>query len=61
MSRSERKKELQRRRHRKLKIARFTQRATKASFSERAHLAAKIRSLTPGGEQIIERLSLEDR
>jgi len=36
-------------------------RVEKASVSEKAHLATKIRNLTPGAEEIIERLNLEER
>lgn len=35
--------------------------AGKASPSEKAHLAAKIRRLTPGAEDLIVRIGLEDR
>ena len=36
-------------------------RAEKANASEKVVIAAKIRNLTPGAEQIIQNLSLEDR
>jgi hypothetical protein len=42
-------------------MSRIKRRAEKASVSEKGHLAAKIRSLTPGGEEIIERMGLEER
>ena len=61
MGSSERQRELRRRRHRKVKMAHIKQRADKASVSEKAHLATKIRNLTPGAEEIIERLNLEER
>ncbi len=61
MSCSERRKELKRRRHRKLKVQQLVQRAEKASVSEKAVIAGKLRSLTPGAEQIVERLGLEER
>jgi len=58
---SERRRELKRRRHRKVKIDKIRQKATKASVSEKAILAGKIRRLTPGADQIIENLTLEER
>ncbi len=33
----------------------------KATVSEKAHIAEKIRQLTPGGERVIEHLALEER
>lgn len=61
MSCSERRKELKRRRHRKTKVAHLRRRAEKANASEKVVLAAKIRNLTPGGEEIVQQLNLEDR
>ena len=61
MASSERQKELRRRRHRKVKMTHIKRRVEKASVSEKAHLASKIRNMTPGAEEIIERLSLEER
>lgn len=61
MSCSERRKELKRRRHRKIKVAHLRRRAEKANASEKAAIAAKIRNLTPGGEQVVRQLNLEDR
>jgi len=58
---SERKRELRRRRHRKKKIAGFTRKLTTATVSEKAIIADKLRSLTPGGEVIIESWELEKR
>ena len=58
---SERQKEIKRRRHRKLRVNQIKQRAEKASVSEKAHLASKLRALTPGAEVIIDALSLEER
>jgi hypothetical protein len=57
----ERYKELRRRRHRKKKLRIFKRRLAKATASERAHIAAKIRELTPGAEVIIANLGLEER
>ncbi len=61
MSCSERRKELKRRRHRKKKVTKLKQRAEKGSVADKAAAAGKIRLLTPGGEEIIERLALEER
>ena len=58
---SERRKELKRRRHRQHKVAKFRRQAEKASVSEKAGIAVKLRQLTPGAEQIITELGLEDR
>jgi hypothetical protein len=58
---SERKRELRRRRHRKKKMAILVRKLAKATVSERTVIADKLRSLTPGGEQIIARLELEKR
>ena len=58
---SERRKELKRRRHRHKKMARLMRRVEKASVSEKAHISQKIRKMTPGAEQIVERLGLEQR
>jgi hypothetical protein len=57
----ERQKELKRRRHRKKKLKVFKRRLAKATTSEKAHIAAKIRRLSPGGEVIIANLGLEER
>ena len=58
---SERHKEIKRRRHRKKKMAKLCARSQKATVSEKQFIAAKIRSLTPGAENIISRLELEQR
>jgi hypothetical protein len=58
---SERRKELKRRRHRQAKIGKIRRRAATASVSEKAVFAGKIRNMTPGAEQIIENLALEER
>lgn len=54
-------KELRQRRHRKKKMATLKRRAVKASASEKAVMAAKIRRLTPGAEIIIAALGLEEK
>jgi hypothetical protein len=61
MSCSERKKELRRRQHRKKKVATFARKLEKATVSERAIIAEKLRNLTPGGEAIVARWELEKR
>lgn len=59
MPSSERRREIKRRRHRREKINHFKKRVKKATASEKAHIAEKIRSLTPGAEEIIDALGLE--
>jgi hypothetical protein len=54
-------KEIKQRRHRKKKLANLKRRLVKATASEKAHIAAKIRKLTPGAEVIIANLGLEER
>jgi hypothetical protein len=49
----ERNRELRRRRHRKVKLTNLKERAEKASKSEKGVIAAKIRRLSPGAEQLI--------
>lgn len=61
MGSSERQRELKRRRHRKRKVSQIKRRAERASVSEKAVLAAKLRNLTPGAEVVIDKLSLEER
>lgn len=61
MGSSERQKEINRRRHRKKKLSKLSARTVKATVSEKLHIAGKIRSLTPGAEDIIGRLGLEQR
>ncbi len=58
---SERKKELKRRRHRTKKIGLLNKRLKKATVSEKAAIAEKVRKLTPGCEQIIGAWGLEGR
>ena len=57
----QRHRELRQRRHRKKKLKILKRRATKATPSEKAHIAAKIRKLSPGSEVIIATLGLEER
>ncbi len=58
---SERRRELRRRRHRKQKVAHYKSRLEKASNSEKAVIAEKLRNLTPGAETLIANLELEKR
>ena len=61
MSCSERKRELRRRRSRRKKVSILARKLQKATVSERAIIADKLRSLSPGGETIIARWELEKR
>lgn len=56
---SERERELRRRRQRKKKMGLLRKRAEKASASEKEVLAAKIRKLTPGAEDLIKTMKLK--
>jgi hypothetical protein len=58
---SDRKQEIKRRRHRRKKLTLFKRRLKKATVSERAVIADKIRKLTPGCEIIIEAWGLQER
>jgi hypothetical protein len=57
----QRQRELRRRRHRKKKLTILKRRSAKATASEKAHIAAKIRKLSPGGEVIVANWGLEER
>ncbi len=61
MSIIERRKELKRRRHRRKKVALFARKLTKATVSEKAMMAEKLRHMTPGAETVISRWELEKR
>jgi hypothetical protein len=54
-------KELRQRRKRKKKLAIFKRKAVKASASEKAIIATKIRRMTPGCEIIIATMGLEEK
>ena len=58
---SERRKEIKRRRHRRKKINQFARKLRKATVSERAAIAEKLRSMTPGGQVIVDEWELERR
>jgi len=58
---SERRKEIKRRRHRRKKLSHYKGRLAKATVSEKAHIAEKVRSLTPGSEALVATWGLEER
>jgi hypothetical protein len=58
---SERGKEIKRRRHRREKLLKMAKRLKKATASEKAVIATKVRNLTPGAEEIITRWGLETK
>ncbi|MHC4176040.1 MAG: DUF6800 family protein [Planctomycetota bacterium] len=58
---SERRKEIKRRRHRRKKITQFARKLPKATVSERLAIAGKLRSMTPGGQVIVDEWELERR
>lgn len=58
---SERRKEIKRRRHRRKKLALLAKKLEKATVSEKATIAGKIRNLTPGGKLIVDAWGLAKR
>jgi hypothetical protein len=58
---SDRKQEIKRRRHRKKKLTVFKRKLKKATASEKAVIAEKIRKMTPGAELVIANLGIEDK
>ncbi len=58
---SERRKEIKRRRHRRKKVAQFARKLEKATVSERSAIADKLRSMSPGGQVIVDDWELEKR
>jgi hypothetical protein len=58
---SERQKEIKQRRKRRQKLSKFKARLKKASVSEKAVIATKLREMTPGAERLITDWSLEER
>jgi len=58
---SDRKQEIKRRRHRKKKLTVFKRKLKKATASEKAVIAEKIRKMTPGSEVVIANLGIEDK
>ena len=61
MGRSERQKEISRRRHRRQKVAKLAGKLKKATVSEKLLIAQKLRALTPGAEVIVANWGLEGR
>jgi hypothetical protein len=57
----ERKKEVKRRRHRQKKLAHLRRKLEKATVSEKAVIAEKVRQLTPGGDVILASWGLSQR
>jgi hypothetical protein len=57
---SNRMKEIKRRRHRRQALAKIQARLPKATTSEKQIIAEKIRKMTPGCEDLIIRLGLEE-
>lgn len=58
MGKSERQKELGRRRKRREKLEHFRKRLAKATQSEKIEIARKLREMTPGAEELIKRWEL---
>jgi hypothetical protein len=56
---SDRHQEIKRRRKRRKKLVLYKKRLKKATVSERAVIADKIRKMTPGAEVIVEAWGLE--
>ena len=59
MAGSERKRELGRRRSRTVKLNKLKKKLGKATTSEKAEIARKLRDLTPGAETLIANWQLE--
>ena len=57
----ERRRELRRRRSRRKKVAVLKRKADSANPSEKTAIAGKLRGLTPGAQELIERWGLEER
>jgi hypothetical protein len=58
VSASERKRELRRRRSRTEKLDKLKSKLPKATQSEKTEIARKLRNLTPGAEELIDRWKL---
>jgi hypothetical protein len=58
---NERRKELKRRRHRKKKLGILRRKLQSANTSTKADIAEKIRSLTPGADQVLANLGLDEK
>ena len=57
---SNRMKEIKRRRHRRQKLAKFQTKLKKATTSEKQTMALKLRKMTPGCNDLIMRIGLEE-
>ena len=57
---SNRMKEIKRRRHRRKTVTKLQSKLTKATTSEKQVIAEKLRKLTPGCEDLIVQLCIED-
>lgn len=55
---SERQKEIKRRRRRRKAMATIQRKLKKATVSEKQHIADKLRRMTPGADELIERFEL---
>lgn len=58
MGKSERQKELSRRRKRREKLTMYKGKLAKATESEKVEIARKLREMTPGAEALIEKWEL---
>jgi len=58
---SERQRELRRRRKRKANYKHFKSKLESATVSEKLAIAAKLRKMTPGAEQLVTAWNLEER
>lgn len=58
---SERQKEIKQRRKRRQKLTKYKAKLKKASVSEKAMIATKLRDMTPGAEGLITAWGLEER
>ena len=58
---SERRKEIKRRRHRRQKKLHFARKLRNATVSETVAIAEKLRALTPGGQEIVDRWEIDKR
>ena len=57
----ERRRELRRRRSRKKKYVILKRKAEKANTSEKSAIASKLRQLTPGAHEVIDKWGLAER
>jgi hypothetical protein len=57
---SDRAQEIKRRRHRRKKLKKLASRLKKATVSEKAIIATKLRRMTPGAEIIISNWGLQE-